>query len=139
MLKLLHTQPNVGDPELAPGLYGLSFQFQLPKNTPRISTRPLAFESFFPWVHTCRKVLKSPRQVDPSLKALLKNRGNFGREYRVGIFKQSMGARNRVGIRLSYRPASLHRLAEFIPWNRFLGSIKVKKFELYTYGERFST
>jgi hypothetical protein len=33
-----------------------------------------------------------------------------------------MGARNRVGIGLSYRPARLHRLAEFIPWNRFLGS-----------------
>jgi len=42
-----------------------------------------------------------------------------------GIFKQSMGARNRVGIGLSYRPARLHRLAELIPWNRFLGSINV--------------
>ncbi len=28
-------------------------------------------------------------------------------------------------IGLSYRPAMLHRLAEFIPWNRFLGSINV--------------
>ncbi len=44
---------------------------------------------------------------------------------RAGIFKQSMGARDRVGIGLSYRPARLHRLAEFIPWNRFLGSINV--------------
>ncbi len=44
---------------------------------------------------------------------------------RAGIFKQSMGARNRVGIGLSYRPAGLHRLAEFIPWNRLLGSINV--------------
>jgi hypothetical protein len=35
-----------------------------------------------------------------------------------------MGARNRGGIRLSYRPSRLHRLVEFIPWNRFLGSIK---------------
>jgi hypothetical protein len=33
----------------------------------------------------------------------------------AGIFKQSMGARNRVGIGLSYRPARLHRL-----WERFL-------------------
>jgi hypothetical protein len=33
-----------------------------------------------------------------------------------------MGARKRVGIRLSYRPARLHRLAELVPWNRFLGS-----------------
>jgi hypothetical protein len=34
---------------------------------------------------------------------------------RARIFKQSMGARNRVGIGLPYRPARLHRLAEFIP------------------------
>jgi hypothetical protein len=38
--------------------------------------------------------------------------------YRAGIFKQSVGTRNRGGIGLSYWPASLHRLAEFIPWNR---------------------
>jgi hypothetical protein len=44
---------------------------------------------------------------------------------RAGIFKVSLGARNRGGIGLSYRPARLHRLAEFIPWNRFLGSINV--------------
>ncbi len=38
---------------------------------------------------------------------------------RAGIFKQSMGARNRVGIGLSYRPARLHRL---VGWrNKFLG------------------
>jgi hypothetical protein len=30
-----------------------------------------------------------------------------------------------LGIGLSYRPARLHRLAEFFPWNRFLGSINV--------------
>ncbi len=36
-----------------------------------------------------------------------------------GILKQSMGAWNRVGIGLSYRPA---RLAVSIPWNWFLGS-----------------
>jgi hypothetical protein len=39
------------------------------------------------------------------------------RVYRAKFFKQSMGARNRVGIGLSYRPARLHRLAELIPWN----------------------
>jgi hypothetical protein len=43
-----------------------------------------------------------------------------------------MGARNRVGIGLSYWPARLHRLAEFIPWNRFLGSINVYKYGLRT-------
>ncbi len=52
---------------------------------------------------------------------------------RAGICKQSMGARNRVRIGLSW-PAGLHRLAESIPWNRFLGSIKFKnsKFGLCT-------
>jgi hypothetical protein len=44
---------------------------------------------------------------------------------RAGIFKEPMGARHRVGIGLLYRPARLHRLAEFIPWNRCLGSINV--------------
>jgi hypothetical protein len=44
---------------------------------------------------------------------------------RAGIFKKSMGARHRLGIGLSYRTARLHRLAELMPWHRFLGSIKV--------------
>jgi hypothetical protein len=39
--------------------------------------------------------------------------------------KKSMGARHRVGIGLSYRSARLHRLAEFIPRSRFMGSINV--------------
>jgi hypothetical protein len=34
----------------------------------------------------------------------------------AGIFKQSMGARHRVGIGLSYRPAGLHRLADSFVW-----------------------
>jgi hypothetical protein len=45
----------------------------------------------------------------------------------AGILEQSMGARNRVIIGLlyrAYRPAWLHRLAESIPWNRFLSSLK---------------
>ncbi len=42
------------------------------------------------------------------------------------IFKESMGARNRGGRWLPYRPARLHRLAEFIPWNRFRGPIRLK-------------
>ncbi len=33
----------------------------------------------------------------------------------AGILEQSMGARNRVGTGLSYRPARLRRLAESIP------------------------
>jgi hypothetical protein len=46
----------------------------------------------------------------------------------AGICKQSMGASNRVGVELSYRPGRLHWLAEFISWDRYqyLGSLKVK-------------
>jgi hypothetical protein len=36
-----------------------------------------------------------------------------------GIFRQSMGARNRLGIGMLYRPARLHSLAELVLWNRF--------------------
>jgi hypothetical protein len=43
----------------------------------------------------------------------------------AGIFKQSMGARKRARIGLSYQPTRLHRLAELILWNRFFGSLKV--------------
>jgi hypothetical protein len=52
----------------------------------------------------------------------------------AGIFKQSMGARNRVGIGLSYQPARLHSVAELVSWNRFLSSLKVEKFGLCTMG-----
>jgi hypothetical protein len=47
-----------------------------------------------------------------------------GRATSAGICEQSMGARNRVGIGLSDRPARLHSLAELVPWNRFLGSLR---------------
>jgi hypothetical protein len=33
---------------------------------------------------------------------------------------------------LSYRPARLHRLAEAIPWNRFLGTLNFYKYGLST-------
>jgi hypothetical protein len=41
-----------------------------------------------------------------------------------------VGARNRIGIGLSYQPARVHRLAKLILWNRFLGPLKVYKFGL---------
>jgi hypothetical protein len=43
----------------------------------------------------------------------------------AGILEQSMGARNREGMELSYRPVRLSRLAKFIPRKEFLGSLKV--------------
>ncbi len=49
---------------------------------------------------------------------------------KVGIFKESMGARNRGGIGLSYRPVRLHRLAEFIPRNQFQGHINIEIYGL---------
>jgi hypothetical protein len=48
----------------------------------------------------------------------------------IGILEQPMGARNLVGIGLSYRPDRLYRLAESIPWNRLLGSLKILKYRL---------
>ncbi len=50
-------------------------------------------------------------------------------ETSAGNVQQSLGARNRVGIGL-YWPARLHSLAELVPWNQFLGSLKVLKFGL---------
>jgi hypothetical protein len=41
-----------------------------------------------------------------------------GTYYCAGTLEQSMGARNQVGIGLSYRPARLHRLAESMPRSR---------------------
>jgi hypothetical protein len=73
--------------------------------------------------------LLPPRSEIP---AKIREKITAGKEIGAGIFKLSMGARNRAGIGLSYRPARLHRLAEFIPWNRFLGSIKVQKYGLRT-------
>jgi hypothetical protein len=43
----------------------------------------------------------------------------------AGILEQSMGARNLLGIGLSYWPTRLHWLAVWIPWNRFPGFLKV--------------
>ncbi len=47
--------------------------------------------------------------------------GLSNRPANAGILEQSMGARNRVGTWLSYRPARLLRLAQS------MGSLKVKK------------
>jgi hypothetical protein len=49
----------------------------------------------------------------------------------AGILEPFMGARKRVGIEFSDRLARLHRLADSIPWNRFLGSIKVLKYRIW--------
>jgi hypothetical protein len=50
----------------------------------------------------------------------------------AGILEQSMGARNLVGIGMSYRSGSLCSLVESIHRNRFLGSLKVQKYHLST-------
>jgi hypothetical protein len=54
----------------------------------------------------------------------------FYHQGRARFLKQSLEARNRVGIGLSYRPARLHGLAELIPWNQILSSLQVKKYRL---------
>jgi hypothetical protein len=49
----------------------------------------------------------------------------FNAEFIAGILEQSMGARNRVGIGLSYTG-----LPGYIGWrNQFLGSLKVLKYQ----------
>ncbi len=53
----------------------------------------------------------------------------------AGIVEQSEGARNRIGIGFSYRPAGLYRLVESIPWNQFLGSLKVKSLRVQNYAK----
>ncbi len=57
-----------------------------------------------------------PRRVTPS--ALHSSR------YKKAVL-EFLNNRNRVGIGLSYRSARLHTLAELVPRNRFLGSLKV--------------
>jgi hypothetical protein len=71
------------------------------------------------WTRIC-KPFKEPMNWFQALR----NRF-LGIDACAGIFKQSIGARKWVGIGLSYRPARLHRLAELIVWNRFLGFLKV--------------
>ncbi len=51
--------------------------------------------------------------------------GNIGWGWGGRRCSASLETRNRVGIGLSHRLAWLHRPAEWIPWNWFLGSIKV--------------
>jgi hypothetical protein len=46
-------------------------------------------------------------------------------------FRTIYGGKEPSRNRLSYRPARLHRLAESIPWNRILGSLKVPKREIF--------
>jgi hypothetical protein len=86
-----------------------------------------------------RRCYVNPRKFDPTclFKLSIRLRQYIGADvlfppillalwiFRAGIFKKSMGDRNREGKGLSYRPARLHRLAEFIPWNRFPGSLNV--------------
>jgi hypothetical protein len=102
--------------------------------------RELYLQSLFGLhVHSCTLWLR-PRNPPPRIWAQIRGRNGSAtttslsdplattKQIRVdeacaGIFKQSMGARNRFGIGLSYRPDRLHRLAELIPWSRFLGSV----------------
>jgi hypothetical protein len=71
-------------------------------------------------------VFTHPGRKERDGKNIRGSQGQISRkEDCAGIFKQSMRARNRVAIGLWYRPARLNRLTEWIPWNRFLGSLKV--------------
>jgi hypothetical protein len=58
------------------------------------------------------------------LRSITKTRLLFGHLVSAGILEQSMEARKRVGIRLSYRPAGLHRLAESIHYRFIIDSLE---------------
>jgi hypothetical protein len=80
------------------------------------------------WMRTQGAANKNTDQTSSNIFVYSGNlvlQGGTSKRKRAGIFKQSMGARNRVGLGLSYRPARLNRLSECIPWDRFLGSINV--------------
>jgi hypothetical protein len=68
----------------------------------------------------------------PDLSPTMKTNGTS-----AGIFKQSIGARNRAGRVLPYRTARLHKLVKLIPCNRFLGSVKVRKIRAQDYQSGF--
>jgi hypothetical protein len=81
-------------------------------------------------VGSCHSESADPESSAGILKQSMGNRNRIGiglsyRPARAGIFKKSVGARHRGGIGFSYRPARLHRLAEFIPWNRCRGPIDI--------------
>jgi hypothetical protein len=58
-------------------------------------------------------------------RILTRLKNNYASGIGAGILGQSTGARNRVVMGLSQRPAMIHRLAESIPYKQFLGSLKV--------------
>jgi hypothetical protein len=86
------------------------------------------------------------RMINPCMSSSLCMSSSPCKRHCAGILEQSLGAKNRVGRGWSYRPARtrifkllrssridskkhrLHRLAELIPWNLYLGSLKVKKY-----------
>ena len=88
--------------------------------TPGISSTEFVqkFDSFIAWTPTIVDSYWVPTQfqesIFPPLTSLLKL------SLCAGNFKPSLGAKNRVGIGLSYRPARLHMRAKLIPLNRFL-------------------
>jgi hypothetical protein len=69
------------------------------------------------------KVWKNDREENDELRKGSERRDGIDGRDCAGTLEQSLMARNRIGLGLSYRPARLHRLAESIPWNRFLGTI----------------
>ncbi len=66
----------------------------------------------------CLPLFQPPRRAGSNQHGPIKD--SFPPLFSAGILEQSLQARNLVGIGLSYWPARLHRLAELVPWNRFL-------------------
>jgi hypothetical protein len=77
--------------------------------------------------YTQYRSLGEKRYVEIEVEILRKTKGYLDdRKCRELEFLNNLwGLGTVIGIGFSYRPARLHRLAEFIPSNRFLSSVNV--------------
>jgi hypothetical protein len=89
------------------------------KNVNTLPTlKNVLFTRFSPTqIDNCFKLLDMPQYSVHQKITISRQKGHYVKviSERLPFFEQSKGARNRVGIGLSYRPARLHRLAELIP------------------------
>ncbi len=80
----------------------------------------------------CKKelaIFPSPAGMSLTKLSLAGKKLNYSRPGRVWSVTSRLGTGKRLtlfySVGLSYRPSRLHSLAELVPWNSFLGSLKV--------------
>ncbi len=106
-------------------LLGVAFALVISLTTPHAhlfltATLAMVFWTVFVQVREQRRLSQKRRHLQKD-KTTTRESNDRTMEFK----KNLRWDRNRVGIGLSYRPARLHWLAESIPCNRFLGSLKV--------------